>query len=537
MKESITFSILFPLYNMKAEYLYETIQLLTEQTYENWELCIVDASNQDHEYVKKICEYFCERDERIKYKALSSQEKTAQTYQKCLEMAAGEYIGLLNQNDLLHTDALRAYAEELKEKKAVGIYCDEDSFTEKLSDAHEPLYKPDYAPEFLTGYNYIGQFCVLNREIVLKAGGFDSTLAGSQMYDLLFRVFEISDDILHLPRVYYYRRKVENELEVEVQKTAEISRTDQVAILNHIKRCGKQGTVEQLEDEQRMYRVKYLVEGTPLVSILIPNKDHVEELMDCIDSIREKSTYQNYEIIIVENGSTEPVTFAYYKKLEQEKAAGVLEWKGGFNYSAINNFAIHQAKGEYVLLLNNDIEVITPEWIEEMLMYVQQKEIGAAGAMLYYYDDTIQHAGVILGIGGVAGHSHKYFQRGARGYMGRLKVVQDLTAVTAACMLVKKSVLEQVGGFDEEMKVAFNDVDLCMKIREAGYRIVFTPFAELYHYESKSRGMEDSPEKIRRFEGETGHFQKKWNRQLEAGDPFYNRNLTLVTEDFEISKV
>lgn len=536
LEKNIKFSILFPVYNMEAQCLYETIQLLIDQNYAEWELCIMDASDKEHTYVKQICEWYAQKEGRIKYASMSSGLNLSEIYQKCFEMASGDYVGVLNQNDILHPSVLYEYSEVLKERKAVGIYCDEDLFEEKLIDAHEALYKPDYAPDFLTSYNYIGQFCVLRRDYMLKAGGFESQYADSQMYDMLFKVLELSDELIHIPEIYYYRRKEENELSQELQKIREIDETNQAVILEHMKRCGYSGTVGKIKDEHPMYRVKYCIQGEPLITILIPNKDHVEDLMDCLQSIQEKSTYRNYEIIIIENNSTKAVTFAYYKKLSEETNVKVVEWKGEFNYSAINNFGLQYAKGDYILFLNNDMEIITPEWMEELLMYVQQERVGAAGAMLYYPDDTIQHAGVILGIGGVAGHSHKYFKRGAQGYMGRLKTVQNLTAVTAACMLTKKSVLEQVQGLDEKYKVAFNDVDLCMKIREAGYMIVFTPFAELYHYESKSRGMEDSPEKIKRFESETERFQTKWKMQLETGDAFYNVNLTLETEDFGISQ-
>lgn len=280
------------------------------------------------------------------------------------------------------------------------------------------------------------------------------------------------------------------------------------------------------------YRMRYEIKGHPKISIIIPNKDHVDLLSRCISSIREKSTYDNYEIIIVENNSMLKSTFAYYDSLAEDEKIKVVKWEKEFNYSAINNFGVTFASGEYILLLNNDMEVIAADWLEEMLMFAQRDDVGAVGAKLYYPDDTVQHAGVILGIGGVAGHSHKYFKKGEPGYFARLVVAQDLSAVTAACMMMPKAVFDEVGGLDEGYKVAFNDVDLCMKIRQAGYLIVYTPYAELYHYESVSRGSEDTPEKVERFNGEVARFMERWGEELLAGDPYYNPNLSLEFEDF-----
>lgn len=271
-----------------------------------------------------------------------------------------------------------------------------------------------------------------------------------------------------------------------------------------------------------------------MISILIPNKDHIEDLKKCLDSIKEKSTYQNWEIIVIENNSTEQRTFDYYAQIQNDSRIRVVTWKEGFNFSAINNFGAQFARGEYILLLNNDVEVLTSDWLEQMLMFAQREDVGAVGAMLYYPDDTIQHAGCVLGIGGVAGHSHKYFKRGDYGYMSRLTIVQNYSIVTAACLMMSRKVWDVVSGLDEGYAVAFNDVDLCMRIREVGYLVVWTPYAELYHYESKSRGLEDTPEKQRRFAGEIERFQTRWAKELSNGDPYYNPNLTLDREDFSL---
>ncbi|MCI5587346.1 MAG: glycosyltransferase family 2 protein, partial [Lachnospiraceae bacterium] len=280
--------------------------------------------------------------------------------------------------------------------------------------------------------------------------------------------------------------------------------------------------------------IKYEIYNNPLISIIIPNKDHVEDLSRCINSIINKSSYKNYEIIVVENNSTEKETFEYYEKIKRENKAKVCIWEDEFNYSAINNFGEEISKGEYIVLLNNDIEVISENWIEEMLMYAQRDRTGAVGCMLYYPDDTVQHAGVIVGIGGIAGHSHKHFKRGEKGYCDRMAAVQNMSAVTAACMMTSRKCFEEAGGLDEKLKVAFNDIDYCMKLRKAGYDVIFTPFAEMYHYESISRGYEDTSEKEARFRSEVNYFMDKWGDVIRRGDPYYNPHLTLRYEDFSL---
>jgi GT2 family glycosyltransferase len=298
-------------------------------------------------------------------------------------------------------------------------------------------------------------------------------------------------------------------------------------------RIGLEGTVENSKIPST-YRIRYAIKGSPLVSIVIPNMDHVDDLKKCIDSIVGLSTWKNWEIIVVENNSRNTETFEYYRSIESDPRIQIVTWEGGFNFSAICNFGAKAAKGDYILLLNNDIQVITPDWLEQMLMFAQRSDVGAVGAMLYYPDDTIQHAGVIIGLGGVAGHSHKYFPRGHCGYSYRLTLAQNLSAVTAACCMISRPVWEQVDGLDDSFAVAFNDVDLCLRIRKAGYLIVWTPYAELYHFESKSRGLENTPEKVKRFNSEIDHMKERWGEFIANGDPYYNPNLTLDREDFSL---
>ncbi len=534
--ETIKFSIVVPLYNTPELYLYEMIESVFAQNYENWELCLADGSDGSHSYVGEICKFFHKLDNRVKYKKLEKNEGISVNTNAALEMAQGDYIGLFDHDDYLHPCALQKYAIAIKEEGADFLYSDEAKFSELISDNYDSFYKPDFAPDMLRGCNYICHFTVFSVELYRQVGGFRREYDGSQDYDMILRLTEKAKKIVHVPEILYYWRVHKESVASSIDAKPYAIDAAKRALKAHLERIGLEGDVSNARPVG-YYRIKYQIKDKKLVSIIIPNKDHIRDLKKCIDSIIEKSTYENYEIIIVENNSEEEATFHYYEEIQQNPRIRVVIWEDEFNYSAINNFGYQYAKGEYILLLNNDIEVITPDWLEEMIMYIQREEVGAVGAMLYYPDDTIQHAGVILGIGGVANHSHKNFPRDTFGYFGRLTIAQNLTAVTAACLLTKREVYDRVGGLDEGYKVAFNDVDFCMKIRKEGYLIVFTPFAELYHYESKSRGIEDTDEKIERFSGEIQRFQERWGKELREGDPYYNPHLTLDKVDFSVGKI
>lgn len=527
----ILFSIVVPLYNTPEPFLREMIQSVIDQTYGNWELCMADGSDKMHETVEKICRQYAEEDCRIKYKKLEKNLGISGNTNACLEMSEGHYIGLFDHDDLLHPAALHEVMRAICEKDADFIYTDENTFHKKPADAFCPHFKPDFAPDTLRSYNYICHFTVFSRELLKKVGAFRSAFDGSQDYDMILRLTEVAKHVTHIPEILYYWRAHKASVAESITAKPYVVEAAHRALQEHLERMGLSGVVAD-GLIPTTYRIQYQIKETPLVSIVIPNKDYASTLRRCIDSIISLTTYPAYEIIVVENNSTEPETFAYYEELGRHGMIRVLNWEGEFNYSAINNFAVKTARGDYILLLNNDTEVITPDWLQEMLMFVQRKDVGAAGAMLYYPDDSIQHAGVILGIGGVAGHAHKGMARGSYGYMSRAAIIQNYSAVTAACMLIRRNVWEEVGGLDESFEVAFNDVDMCMRIRKAGYLIVWTPYAELYHYESKSRGSEDTPEKQKRFEGEVRRFQERWRAELEAGDPYYSPNLTLKAEDF-----
>lgn len=530
----IKFSIVVPLYNTPENFLEEMIRSVKTQTYSNWELCLADGSDAEHENVQNICQQYVKKDKRIKYQKLERNLGISGNTNACLEMSTGDYIALFDHDDLLHPAALHDVMKAICEQDADFIYTDENSFHNDPKDAFCPHFKQDYAPDSLRGINYICHLTVFKKNLLEETGLFRPECDGSQDYDMVLRLTEKARRIVHIPEILYYWRAHAGSVAADVAVKPYVIEAAHKAIGDHLERIGLQGQVLDTVIPS-VYRIKYEIIGTPLVSIMIPNYEHKAELQTCLNSIFEKSTYPNFEIIVIENNSKSEEIFSYYEEIQKKWAnVKVVRWTGQFNYSAINNFGASCAKGEHLLLLNNDIEVITPDWIQEMLMFSQRADVGAVGAMFYYPDNTIQHAGVIVGLGGVAGHSHKHFKRNDRGYMYRLAYAQNLTAVTAACLMVKKAVWDDVGGLDEDFQVAFNDVDFCMRVRRAGYLNVWTPFAELYHYESKSRGYEDTPEKQKRFEGEVRRFRERWEKELAAGDPYYNPNLTLDREDFSL---
>lgn len=536
-KKDITFSVLVPLYNTPEKFLREMIESVLNQSYQKWELCMADGSDSAHGDVERIAAEYTKKDTRIKYLKLEENKGIAGNTNACIDMSTGDYLVLFDHDDLLASDALFKNMERIENEDADFLYSDEMTFENKVDNCLVIHFKPDFSPETLCGHNYICHLTVYSRNLFKKVGYFSNEYDGSQDYDMALRLTEQAQKIVHIPEVLYYWRSHPQSVAGNINAKSYCLPAAHKAIAAHLERIGLKGTVEDGYCPTT-YRVCYELDSEPLVSILIPNKDMVKDLGHCIESIYESTTYPNFEIIVIENNSTEAETFDFYNSLQQQhENLRVVEWKEqGFNYSAINNFGATYAKGAYFLLLNNDMEVITPDWIQELLMFAQKKNVGIVGAKLYYPDDTIQHAGVIFGLGGVAGHVFHGCDRESMGYMHRLVIAQNLSCVTAACLLTKRSVWEAVGGLDEGFKVAFNDVDYCTKVRKAGYEVIFTPFAELYHHESKSRGYEDTPEKIARFDSEIKQFCKKWETELEAGDPYYNPNLTLDYGDFSIAE-
>lgn len=532
--KDIKFSVLVPLYNTPESFLKAMIESVQAQTYKNWELCLADGSDSEHSFVGEICKKYADGDRRIKYEKLERNLGISENTNACIRMVTGEYIALFDHDDLLHPSALYEVMRAICEHGADFIYTDENTFSEEPRDAYNPHFKPDFSPDTLRSYNYICHLSAFSRELLDSVGYFRSEYDGSQDYDLILRLTEKAKRVFHIRKILYYWRAHKNSVAQDVGAKPYTVTAAKKALAAHLERCGLKGEVLD-SSVPTTYHIKYEIDGNPLISVIIPNKDHTDDLDICLKSLYEKSSYKNFEVIIVENNSTEKETFEYYEAIAQKHGnIKIVKWEGNFNYSAINNFGVNYAKGEFILLLNNDVEIINGSCLEEMLMFAQRKDVGAVGAKLYYSDDTVQHAGVILGLGGTAGHAHKHFGRSHPGYMARASIAQNLSACTAACLMMRRDVFDEVGGLDENFEVAFNDVDLCMKIRKKGYLVVFTPYAELYHYESKSRGNDSTPEKLERFRGEIDRFKEKWQKQLDDGDPYYNPNLTLTRDDFSL---
>ena len=533
----IKISVLVPLYNTPEKFLREMIDSVVTQTYKNWELCLADGSDDKHTDVGRICQEYIEKDSRIKYQKIEKNLGISGNTNVCFSMATGNFIGLFDHDDVMHPSLLFECVKTVCEKDADYVYTDEATFTSpNLDDLIVLHFKPDYSPDNLRANNYICHFSMFDADLLKKTGLFRPEYDGSQDHDMILRLTEEAKHVCHIPKILYYWRSHPNSVAADIgAKTYAIDAAKR-AVHDHMRDYyGIEVEVESTRAFPTIFQIKYPINGEPLISIVIPNKDHVEDLRRCITSIEKKSTWKNYEIVVVENNSVEQSIRDYYKELESDPKVKIVTYEGGFNYSKINNAGVKETKGEYLLFLNNDTEVISPDWMEQLLMYAQRKDVGAVGAKLYYADNTIQHAGVVIGLGAhrSAGHTHYKMPREHLGYMGRLCYAQDVTAVTGACLMVKKSIYEEVDGLDESFTISLNDVDLCLKIREKGYLNIFTPFAELYHYESKTRGMEEG-EKLRRYERECAHFRDKWKEQLDAGDPYYNPNFSLDYSDFTL---
>ena len=532
-------SILVPLWNNEPEFQKEMLDSVMNQTYQNWELCLADGSDDAHSYMGEISkEYAARSNGRIVYKKLEKNEGISGNTNACLAMATGEFIGLLDQDDILHPSTLYEYVKAINEKDADYIYCDETTFKSGNIDHMLTMhFKPDYAPDNLRANNYICHFSVFKRDLLQGTELFRSQFDGSQDHDMILRLTDAARNVVHVPKLLYYWRCHATSVASNIEAKPYAIEAARGAVAENLRSHGfKNFQITSTRAFETIFKIRYQIIGSPRISIVIPNKDHVEDLKRCISSIEEKSTYDNYEIVVVENNSETKEIKDYYELLKDDPRVKVVTYTGSFNYSAINNFGVKETNGEYILLLNNDTQVITVNWMEEMLMYAQREDVGAVGAKLYYGDKTIQHAGVVIGLGAhrTAGHTHYKQHRENLGYMGRLCYAQDVTAVTGACLLVKKSLFEKVGGLDESFAISLNDVDFCLKLRKLGLLNVFTPFAELYHFESISRGLDDQGEKAERYNRESAHFRDKWKKELQQGDPYYNPNFSLDRSDFSL---
>lgn len=529
-------SIAVPAYQTPVEFLRQMIESLIVQTYSNWELCIVNASPDNEEMQKVLAEYSA-GDSRVRFCNLKENLGIAENTNRAFAMAKGEFVGLLDHDDLLAPNALYEIVKILQDHpQADVLYTDEDKVTTELDEHFQPHLKPDFNLDLLRSNNYICHFFVVRKSIVEKAGGFRKEFDGAQDYDFIFRCTEKAGEVLHVPEILYHWRTHKASTADNPASKMYAFEAGKRAIEAHLERTGTKGEVSHTQD-LGFYRVKYPVQGKPLVSVIIPNKDEKETLQTCLEMLEKNTGYQNFEIIIVENNSTTDEIFRYYKELSGNRKIHLLRWGKEFNYSAINNFATAHAKGEYLLFLNNDVKSINPDWLEEMLGVCQRPEVGGVGAKLIYPDNTIQHAGCVIGMGGIAGHMFVDMPADRTGYLHKASLLQDMSAVTAACLLMKKEVFEQAGGFTEELAVAFNDVDLCLKVRKNGYLIVYDPYAKLYHMESKTRGAEDSKEKVRRFQTEIEYMRCHWIDILKNGDPCYNKNLSLTKWNYSLKPI
>lgn len=518
-------SLVVPMYNTPIKYFEELVESLINQTYENWELCLADGSVEKNEQLQEIIN----KDNRIKYKFLNENKGISGNTNSAIQMATGDYIALLDHDDLIPVFCLYEIAKTINKNPEVEfIYTDEDKITGDDNKRYDPHFKPDFSIDTLRSNNYITHLAVFKKELMNKLEGFRDEYNGAQDFDIILRMAENTNKIVHIPKILYHWR-------VHQDSTAMISaakpyayEAGKKAVEDHLKRQNLKAKVTHGGDMHGVYQVEYEVEGNPKVSILIPNKDSVKLLKNCINSILNLTTYQNYEIIVIENNSEKQKTFKYYKQLEKIEKIKIINYpEKGFNYSKIINYGVKNCDGEFTVQLNSDTKLLTPNWLEKFIGFAQRKDIGAVGARLYYKDKSIQHAGISIGICGLAANLYVNTPKGVHAYLGRECTTRNVSAVTGACLFSRKSVYEEVGYMDEEkFAVAFNDVDFCLKLREKGYLIVYNPYIEFMHYESKTRGYEVTPEKKARFEKESNDFKNKWKEQLKETDPYSNINFS-----------
>ena len=522
------FSVVVPLYHTPAKFLKDLVRSMMYQSYANWELCLVNASPEDV-HLTSLLENWAMRDKRIRVIRLEKNLGIAQNTNAGIAASTGEFIAFLDHDDFLEPDALFCYADALNKDKTIDVfYSDEDKTDEYAAHYFYPHFKSDFNIDLLHANNYMCHFLAMRKSLVDTVGGLNEKFDGAQDYDFVLRLTENTKKIYHCPRILYHWRCSNQSTAANQGNKMYAIHAGKAALNAHYKRIGWNARAQEGAVDG-WYQTKFTLKEEPLVSILIPNKDHTDDLDVCLNSFFERADYQNYEFIIIENNSVLPETFAYYEKIEKEHDnVKVVYWEAGFNYSAINNFGFKFAKGDYIMLLNNDVELITPDIFQSMLGFCMRPEVGIVGAKLLYNDHTVQHAGVLVGAGGLADHVFKGIHEDDPGYMGRAISSQDVSAVTAACLLVKRSVYEEVGGLEDEFQVAFNDVDFCLKVRKAGYLIVYDADVKLFHYESKSRGMEDTTERFIRFGNEMMLLNSKWDILSTFVDPYYNPNLSYL---------
>lgn len=527
-------SVVMPTYNPKPEWLIDAIESVRKQIYPNWQLCIADDASTDPS-IRPILERHAKEDTRIKVIFREKNGHISAASNSALELATGEWVGLLDHDDLLAEHALFWVADVINQHPEAGlIYSDEDKIDE-LGRRSAPYFKGNWNPDLFYSQNMFSHLGMYRKDLLNDIGGFRKGLEGSQDYDLALRCIERikPDQIHHIPHVLYHWR-------MHAESTAKSSDAKPYAMMAGERAINEHFQQKNINAKAEFlgygYRVRYaLPENPPLVSLIIPTRNGLKEVRQCIGSILAKTTYPNYEILIVDNNSDDPATLQYFDVLKTEVRVRVVRDDRPFNYSALNNAAAKLAHGEVLGLLNNGLDVISPDWLSEMVSIALQPNIGAVGSRLWYPNDTLQHGGVILGVGGVAGNAHRFLPRGNFGYFGRAQLIQTMSAISSACLVVKKSVFDEVGGLNEaDLQMAFNDVDFCLRVREAGYRNVWTPYAELYHHESATRGHENTSEKQSRFAKEVQYMKQRWGDFI-LNDPAYSPNLTLDHEDFSLA--
>jgi glycosyltransferase involved in cell wall biosynthesis len=532
-----TISLIVPVYNPRPEHLTACLASVRAQIYPHWELCLADDCSTDSR-IRPILEQAARDDHRIKVVFRSTNGHICHATNSALDLATGTYVGLLDNDDLLTPHALFEMAKVIVASPEVDyLYSDEDKLDDKTGVRFDPFFKPEWLPDLLLGSMYTCHLSVYRTELIRAVGGFRPGFEGSQDHDLCLRIAERNPVVRHIPHVLYHWRSHAGSTAGAAQAKNYADIAGLKAVRESLARRGEGGQANPIPGFPGRYYTRYPVRGAPLVSILIPTRDGADMLETCLASVFTKTTYRQFEIIVIDNGSVKPETFALFERYAamHSEQFRVIHHDIPFNFSRLNNLGAAEAKGEFLLMLNNDTEVITPSWLEEMLGWAQRPSIGVVGAMLLFPDNTIQHAGVILGLGGIANHSHKHLHAEAPGHFGRLLAPSPYSAVTAACLLVRRSTWEQVGGLDEKLQVAFNDVDFCCKIHRLGLQGIVPPQARLYHYESKSRGSEDNPIKQARFLQETSHMRQHWSDLLDR-DPAYSPNLSMTHEDFRLKE-
>jgi GT2 family glycosyltransferase len=517
-------SIIMPVFNSSEQWLNDAIRSVSNQIYSNWELCIVDDASTTPP--RRVLEEAAESDNRVKLKFLHEKLGISGASNQALRMTEGEFVGFLDHDDELSNDALFHVVRLLNQNRKLDvIYSDEDK-TSRTGRKVEPFFKPDWSPDLLLSMNYLSHFTVIRKHMISKAGGFRRGFEGSQDYDLVLRVTELTGRIEHIQRPLYHWRKT-------AASTASFANAKPYARQSTIKSLnealGRREIKGKAVDGFAYYRVKYDIRGTPLVSIIIPTRNNVQLLQRCVESIEAKTTYENYEIIIVDNGSTDAYTLSYLKRTHHQ----VVNFNQPFNFSKINNYTARHVNGRHLLFLNDDTEVVNGDWLQALLEHSQRPEVGIVGGLLLYPgrnidSSRIQHAGVVIGVGGVAGHAFRRQLFGSDNYFNLHRVIRDCSAVTAACAMTRRDVFQSIGGFDERFRVAFGDIDLCLRLREKGYLVVYTPYSILYHNESASRG------KLHPIEDESLAIAR-WSPEILRGDPYYNSNLTLLKEDYSLT--